>query len=53
MLQIVQQEWDPYYRVDMWCDPCKMRLIEYAFGKMDSDKVETVHIEFPDINLLT
>lgn len=53
MLRIVHEEWDQYYRVDLWCDPCKMKLIEYAFGMMDREKVDTVHIDLPDINLLT
>lgn len=46
VLRIVQEEWDPYFRSDMWCDACKMRLVEFAFGKMDSEKKDNITVDF-------
>lgn len=46
VLRIVHEEWDPNYRCDMWCDACKMRLVEFAFGKMDSEKTDKVTVDF-------
>lgn len=45
VLRIVHEEWDPNYRCDMWCDHCKMKLIEYAFEKMSQDKVDNVKVD--------
>lgn len=30
----------------MWCDACKMRLVEFAFGKMDSEKKDNITVDF-------
>ena len=47
VLRIVREEWDPGYRCDMWCDHCKMKLVEFAFGKMDSEpKVDNITVDF-------
>ena len=46
VLRIVHEEWDPNYRCDMWCDHCKMKLIEYAFGKMAAESIDRINIDF-------
>lgn len=44
VLRIVREEWDPGYTCDMWCDYCKMKLIDYAFGMMA--KTDTITVDF-------
>ena len=46
VVRIIHEEWDPWYRIDLSCPSCLMKLIDYAFGKMDSEKVETINVNF-------
>lgn len=46
VLRIVHEEWDPHYRADMWCDACKMRLVDYAFAKMAQEKQDNITVDF-------
>lgn len=49
VVRIIHEEWDPYYRADFSCDSCLMKIIDFAFGKMDKEIV-TVDFEndFPN-----
>lgn len=38
VLEVIRDEWDAHYSVNMFCDACKMKMVEYAFAKM---KLET------------
>jgi len=53
VVRIVRDEWDRWYRADLSCPPCCMTLIEYAFGKMDKEKVDTVTVDFEENNTKT
>jgi len=46
VLRIVREEWDQWYRADLSCAPCCMRLIDFAFGKMDAEKKDTITVNF-------
>ena len=46
VLRIVREEWDQWYRADLSCAPCCMRLIDFAFCKMDAEKKDTITVNF-------
>lgn len=35
VLQVIHEEFDPNYHVDMFCSYCKMKMMEYAFQKLN------------------
>ena len=43
ILNIIREEWNPGYQVDLWCGHCVVKMMEYAFREMD--KVETITVE--------
>jgi hypothetical protein len=44
VLRIIREEWDPHYNVNMYCDACKLQMIDYAFGRADNDKTDTIKV---------
>lgn len=38
VLEVIRAEFNPSYTVDMFCNHCKMRMIEYAFNEMNKRK---------------
>lgn len=46
VVRIIHEEWDPWYRIDLSCPACLMTLIDYAFGKMDNEKVDNITVDF-------
>lgn len=36
ILKVIQEEFDPGYRVDLWCGSCVVSMMEYAFREMDA-----------------
>lgn len=46
VLRIIHEEWDPYFRADLSCQPCCMKLIDFAFGKMDREKKDMITVDF-------
>ena len=46
VLRIIREEWDAHYSVNMYCDSCKLKMIDFAFGKMDADKTDQITVNF-------
>lgn len=35
VLEVIREEFDAGHRVDMYCDHCVMKMVEYAFSEME------------------
>lgn len=35
ILNIIREEFEPMYHVDMWCGPCVVKMLVFAFKRMD------------------
>ena len=35
ILNIIREEFNPGYQVDLWCGHCVVKMLEYAFAEMD------------------
>jgi hypothetical protein len=46
VLRVIREEWDAHYSVNMYCDACKLEMIDYAFARADSDTRDSIHINF-------
>lgn len=44
VLRIIREEWNPHYSVFLFCDHCKMQMLEYAFQHMDADRTDIVKV---------
>lgn len=42
ILNIIREEFEPMYHVDMWCGPCVVKMLVYAFKRMDELKVHII-----------
>lgn len=58
ILQVIREEFNPGYTVDMWCGSCVVSMMTYAFRAMDEWKaqqpkpaevkqVDTITVDFP------
>lgn len=47
ILNIIREEFNSGYQVDLWCGHCVVKMMEYAFREMD--KIETITVDLaPD-----
>jgi hypothetical protein len=42
ILNIIREEFDSNYQVDLWCGSCVVRMLEYVFKRMDELTTITV-----------
>jgi hypothetical protein len=42
ILNIIHEEFDPYYHVDLYCGSCVVKMLEYVFKRMDELTTITV-----------
>lgn len=42
ILDVVREEFDPNYHLDPWCGSCVVRMMEYAFKRMDELEIVNV-----------
>jgi hypothetical protein len=42
ILNIIHEEFDPYYHVDLYCGSCVVRMLEYVFKRVDELTTITV-----------
>lgn len=48
ILDVIRAEFDPGYTVDAWCGPCVVKMLVYAFKRMDESRV---HIILPQTDI--
>lgn len=42
--RIIREEWNPHYNCNLYCDPCLLGMLTYAFQMMDADRTDIVKI---------
>jgi hypothetical protein len=45
ILNIIREEFDAGYHVDLWCGICVVRMLEFAFKRMDEIAVVNVPLK--------
>ena len=44
ILNVIREEFNSGYHVDLWCHACVVRMLEHAFNEMDKRKIDTITI---------
>jgi hypothetical protein len=46
ILNIIHDEFDPYYHVDLYCGSCVVKMLEYVFKR--TDELTTITVPLND-----